>query len=81
MLKLVNPATEEVFEEIEPTSISNLTFMVENAKKAQKKWKHSPVQERKDILSRFNENILAEKKRMCPYFDERNGKTSSSSRG
>jgi acyl-CoA reductase-like NAD-dependent aldehyde dehydrogenase len=61
MLKIKNPATGEVFEEVESTCISDLNFMFENAQKAQKKWKTTSFQERKDILSSFKANLLSKK--------------------
>lgn len=61
MLKLKNPATGEVFEEVEPTSISDLSCMFENSQTAQKKWRTTTLQERKDILVSFKANLLNRK--------------------
>lgn len=74
MLRIINPATEELFNEIEETSISDLTFMFENSQKAQKKWRSSLCDERRNILLNFKNHLLEEKESCAKILSQEMGK-------
>jgi acyl-CoA reductase-like NAD-dependent aldehyde dehydrogenase len=51
--KLVNPASEEVFRTIEPTSESELQSILCRMRAAQQEWRNVPVRERVDACRQF----------------------------
>ncbi|MGD0128979.1 MAG: aldehyde dehydrogenase family protein [Terriglobia bacterium] len=51
--KLVNPATEEVFRTLEPTSEAELDAILSRMRAAQALWRDVPVQERVEICTQF----------------------------
>jgi acyl-CoA reductase-like NAD-dependent aldehyde dehydrogenase len=52
-MNLVNPATEEIFRTLEPTSESELPSVLERMRAAQRKWRDVPVSERVEICRGF----------------------------
>jgi len=50
---LINPATEEVFRTIEPTSESELESILSRMRRAQQQWRDVSVQERVDVCRQF----------------------------
>jgi acyl-CoA reductase-like NAD-dependent aldehyde dehydrogenase len=61
MLKVVNPATEEVIGELEEDSAESVVSKFKEAACAQKAWARRPVQERMECLRRFN-GLLQERR-------------------
>ena len=61
MLKVVNPATEEVIQELEEDSAESVVSKFKEASCAQKAWARRPVQERMECLRRFN-GLLQERR-------------------
>ena len=55
LINLVNPATEEIFRAIEPTSDAELASVLEKMRAAQGKWREVPVDERVEICREFVE--------------------------
>lgn len=53
LMNLVNPATEETFRTVEPTSESELASVLERMRVAQWKWRDVPVSERVEICRGF----------------------------
>lgn len=53
LMNLVNPATEEIFRTIEPTSEAELASILERMRTAQQKWRDVPVSERVEICRGF----------------------------
>jgi acyl-CoA reductase-like NAD-dependent aldehyde dehydrogenase len=55
LIHLVNPATEELYRAIEPTSEAELASILEKMRVAQQKWREVPVSERVEICRGFVE--------------------------
>ena len=53
LMNLVNPATEETFRTLEPTSEAELASVLEKMRAAQRKWRDVPVSERVEICRGF----------------------------
>jgi acyl-CoA reductase-like NAD-dependent aldehyde dehydrogenase len=53
LINLVNPATEEIFRAVEPTSEAELAAVLERMRAAQLKWRDVPVRERVEICREF----------------------------
>jgi acyl-CoA reductase-like NAD-dependent aldehyde dehydrogenase len=53
LIHLVNPATEELYRAIEPTSEKELASILETMRAAQQKWREVPVSERVEICREF----------------------------
>ena len=53
LIHLVNPATEELFRVIEPTSEAELASILQKMRTAQQKWRDVPVSERVEICRGF----------------------------
>lgn len=58
ILNAINPATQEIFEQIESTPKSELPKMVEKATQAQKKWAMLSYQERGAYLKRLKDLVI-----------------------
>jgi len=52
-MNLVNPATEEIFRTLEPTSESELASTLERMRAAQQKWRDVPLTQRVEICREF----------------------------
>ena len=74
MLEVINPATGKIFDRIEETSPADLSACYERSQKAQRKWASSAFQERKAILTRFNQALLAEKEECAKILCQEMGK-------
>jgi acyl-CoA reductase-like NAD-dependent aldehyde dehydrogenase len=61
LIHLVNPATEEVFRTVEPTTDTELASILERMRAAQQKWREVPVQERVAICRGFVDAFRAAK--------------------
>ena len=55
LIHLVNPATEELYRAIEPTSEAELASILGKMRAAQQKWREVPVSERVEICRGFVE--------------------------
>jgi acyl-CoA reductase-like NAD-dependent aldehyde dehydrogenase len=53
LINLVNPATEDIFRTVEPTSEAELAAILERMRTAQQKWRDVPVGERVEICRGF----------------------------
>jgi acyl-CoA reductase-like NAD-dependent aldehyde dehydrogenase len=53
LMNLVNPATEEIFRTLEPTSESELASTLEKMRAAQHKWRDVPLNQRVEICREF----------------------------
>lgn len=62
MMKVINPATNEVVGEVPAYNGEELELMVDKAYKAQPAWEAVPLYERADILYRFCDIVRAHKR-------------------
>jgi acyl-CoA reductase-like NAD-dependent aldehyde dehydrogenase len=73
-MKLVNPATEEIFRTLEPTSESELASVLERMRAAQRKWRDVPVSERVEICRGFVEAFRSMKESVALEITRQMGK-------
>ena len=71
---LVNPATEEIFRTIEPTSESELESILSRMRTAQQQWRDVPVQERVDVCRQFMDAFRAMKEAVALDITRQMGK-------
>ena len=80
LIQLVNPATEEVFRSIEPTSESELGAILERMRAAQQKWRDVPLTERVEVCRGFVEAFRAMKETVALDITRQMGKPLSQAR-
>jgi acyl-CoA reductase-like NAD-dependent aldehyde dehydrogenase len=74
MLKVVNPATEQVIRELEEDTRDSLRARYAAARQAQPAWAARPVEERVACARRFGELIAAERDRLAAILTAEMGK-------
>ncbi|HKP75465.1 MAG TPA: aldehyde dehydrogenase family protein [Longimicrobiaceae bacterium] len=74
MLKVVNPATEQVIRELEEDSRDTLRAHYTAARQAQPAWAATPVDERVSCARRFGELLAAERDRLAEILTSEMGK-------
>ena len=70
MLKIINPATEEVLEELEEDTASSIGAKVDAARRAQPAWRELPLNERLAAIVRFGELLQRDKERLAGILTE-----------
>jgi len=60
-LKVFNPATEELIEELEEDTLKSIASKIKKAHKAQKDWAVTPVAQRKKAIQKFSDLLLDSK--------------------
>jgi acyl-CoA reductase-like NAD-dependent aldehyde dehydrogenase len=61
MLKIINPATEEVLQELEEDTAASIHAKVEAARRAQRSWQGVPLARRSEAIRRFGEALAAQR--------------------
>ena len=74
LMNLVNPATEEIFRTLEPTSEAELASVLEKMRTAQRKWRDVPVSERVEICRGFVDTFRAIKESVALDITRQMGK-------
>src|SRR4051794_20202924 len=74
MLKVVNPATEQVIRELDEDTRDTLRSKAAAARAAQSAWAARPVAERVDCARRFGERLAAERDRLAAILTAEMGK-------
>lgn len=81
MLEVINPATEEVLEKLEPATVSDADDAVARAKAAFPKWKAIEPADRARLLYRLADALESEKEHLAQLESKNAGKPIASSRG
>ena len=81
MLEVINPATEEVLEKLEPATASDADAAVVRAKAAYPKWQAVEPADRARLLYRLADALESEKEHLARLESQNVGKPISSSRG
>ena len=81
MLEVINPATEEVLERLEPATASDADAAVARAKAAFPKWKAIEPADRARLLYRLADALESEKEHLAQLESKNVGKPIASSRG
>jgi acyl-CoA reductase-like NAD-dependent aldehyde dehydrogenase len=74
MLRLVNPATEEVIRELEEDTPTRLREKAEAARRAQREWARTPVEARVETARRFGALLEEERDRLAATLTAEMGK-------
>ena len=74
MLKVVNPATEQVFRELEEDTRGTLRAKADAARAAQPAWAARPIAERVECARRFGELLAAERDTLAATLTSEMGK-------
>lgn len=78
--RLINPATEQVFHTIEPTSESEIESVLSRMRTAQRQWSDVPVQERADTCRQFIDAFRSMKEAVALDITRQMGKPLGQSR-
>ena len=81
MLEVLNPATEEVVERLEPATGEDADAAVARAKKAFPKWRDVEPSDRSRLLRRLADALDAEKEKLAQLESKNTGKPIGDSRG
>ena len=81
MLEVINPATEEVLERLEPATAGDADAAVARAKAAYPKWKAIEPADRARLLYRLADALESEKEHLAQLESQNVGKPIASSRG
>jgi acyl-CoA reductase-like NAD-dependent aldehyde dehydrogenase len=74
MLKIIDPATEELLQELEEDTAGSLHAKVERAHRAQRSWQRVPLADRSEAVRRFGEALVAERERLAGILTAEMGK-------
>jgi len=77
VIKVLNPATEEVVSEVPDSSVTEANEAVDAAYAARKEWARTPAIERADYIRRLCGEIRAKKEMLARVITEEQGKTLS----
>jgi acyl-CoA reductase-like NAD-dependent aldehyde dehydrogenase len=80
MLKIINPATQQVIKEIETDTPQSITEKFERASTAQKTWCKQPLEKRIESIRGFRELLVAKKEELASILTSEVGKPISQSR-
>lgn len=80
MITLVNPATEDTFRTIEPTTEAELAAILNRMRAAQQKWRNVPVAERVEVCRGFVDAFRAMKEPVALDITRQMGKPLSQAR-
>src|SRR5919202_2540018 len=81
MLEVLNPATEEVVERLEPATEDDADAAIARAKKAFPKWRDVEPADRSRLLRRLADALEAEKENLAQLESKNTGKPISEARG
>src|SRR5215204_7292619 len=81
MLEVLNPATEEVVESLEPATREDAAAAVARAKKAFPRWRDVEPADRARLLRRLADALDAEKENLARLESKNTGKPIDDSRG
>ncbi len=81
MLKIINPATEQVIATIETDTQTSVAQKFSEAQKAQPQWAALPYKTRKEAIQRFGELLLTHQERLAQILTSEMGKPIAQSRG
>ncbi|CAN5629957.1 aldehyde dehydrogenase family protein [soil metagenome] len=81
MLEVINPATEEVLEELEPANADDTDAAVARAKKAFKEWKTVEPADRARLLRRLADALESEQENLARLESQNVGKPIGDARG
>lgn len=81
MLKIVNPATEALVQEIETDTPTTLQQKMNRAQEAQKSWLRTPLEERKKIIHEFKSLLLKDEAHLSETLTSETGKPITQARG
>ncbi|MFP5385744.1 MAG: aldehyde dehydrogenase family protein [Bacteriovoracia bacterium] len=73
-MKIINPATHEVITDITPDSPKEITQKYEQARLAQKHWASTSLDQRLDVIQKFNEILDIKKEEMSKTLSQETGK-------
>jgi acyl-CoA reductase-like NAD-dependent aldehyde dehydrogenase len=74
MLRIINPATEEVVQELEDDTAGSIHAKVEATRRAQPSWQRVPLAKRSEAIRRFGEALAAERERLAGILTAEMGK-------
>jgi acyl-CoA reductase-like NAD-dependent aldehyde dehydrogenase len=80
MLKIIDPATEELLQELEEDTAGSLHDKVETARRAQRSWQNVPLARRSEAVRKFGASLLAERDRLAGILTSEMGKPIAQSR-
>jgi acyl-CoA reductase-like NAD-dependent aldehyde dehydrogenase len=80
MLSIVNPATEEVLQEVEEDTAETIRAAVEEARVAQRAWQRVALEDRLSAVARFGDLLVAERERLAATLTAEVGKPIRQSR-
>src|SRR5882762_5539678 len=78
-LAVYEPGTGKLLGEVRVSSASDVRETVQQARAAQAEWARKPVAERRAVLLRFKELLLARAEEFCEHITRENGKTRNES--
>ena len=81
MLKIINPATEEIIRELPEDNARTVAEKFAKAKTAQTLWAARPLTERTQIMKKFLDLVMAEKEKLARMLTSEMGKPVSQARG
>jgi acyl-CoA reductase-like NAD-dependent aldehyde dehydrogenase len=74
MLKIINPATEELVRELPEDDARTVAEKFTRAKKAQPAWADRPLSDRTAILKKFLDSVIADKEKLAQILTSETGK-------
>src|SRR5688572_28345943 len=74
MLKVINPATEEIIAELEEDNAKSIEQKFRRASAAQKAWEKSGATERRSVVTKFKESLLSKKDELAKTLSSEMGK-------
>jgi acyl-CoA reductase-like NAD-dependent aldehyde dehydrogenase len=74
MLRIVDPSTEEVLQELQEDTAGSIHTKVENARRAQRSWHGVPLVKRSEAIRRFGEALVAQRERLARTLTTEMGK-------
>ncbi|MCB1191365.1 MAG: aldehyde dehydrogenase family protein [Leptospiraceae bacterium] len=74
MLKIINPAKNEVIQELEEDTPDSISRKFEQAVVSQKQWMNKNIQKREESLLKFSEFLLQDKERLANLLSSETGK-------
>lgn len=80
MLKIINPATEEVVRELEEDTSDTVRQKAEAARAAQPAWARTPIDERLEVVRRFGRLVAEQQERLAGILTSEMGKPIRQSR-
>ncbi len=81
MLKVIDPATEEVLRELEEDTPDTLHEKAGAARRAQREWARAPLEERSQAVERFGRLVAEQRERLAGILTAEMGKPIRQSRG